>query len=486
MSLKQKAIKAALWSAVQSWGTQVVTFVVFTLLARLLDPNAFGLIALAGVFITFVQVFLDRGFSVAIIQRQEIEPEHLDTALWTGIAIGSLMTICSFFSAETIASLFKEPELTPIIRWLSVVFIIRGFSSVQEAILKRNLNFKALTIRSSVAVIVAGIVATAMAFMGFGVWCLVAQQLTNGILQVVLLWTISNWRPKFKFSLSHFKSLFSFGINIVGIDLLNFLTRRGDDFLIGYYLGSEALGYYSVAYRLLITGTQLITGVLNQVATPAFSRMQSEPKRIRKALYQVTFLASLICVPAYVGLGILARELIIVLFGQQWLPSVLVMQILASIGILQPLFFLNGAVMTAVGKPSWRLKINFFSTMVSLIGFAIAVRYGIVAVAVSFAIRNYLLTPLFVWVIYKLVKIDLKQYISQFIIPIVCSVNMCLALSLIKLILADIASPKLTLFVCIPTGFIFYLVFLILLRPQLISQGKEIYNSLKSKQTAKS
>ena len=209
-------------------------------------------------------------------------------------------------------------------------------------------------------------------------------------------------------------------------------------------------------------------------------------KGFGKALYQVTFLASLICLPTYLGLAILAPELITVLFGQQWLPSVLVMQILASIGILQPLFFLNGAVMTAMGKPSWRLKINFFSTIVSLIGFAIAVRYGIVAVAISFAIRNYLLTPLFIWVIYRLVKIDLKQYIGQFIVPIVCSVNMCLALLIIKYILADIVNQKLLLSICIPAGFISYLALLMLLRPQLISQGKKIYISLRSKQIAKS
>ena len=157
-------------SAIQSWGTQVVTFLVFTLLARLLDPKAFGLIALAGVFIAFVQVFLDRRF----FSRHYSTSRTRIRAIWTRLygqelQFGSLMTVSSFFSAETIAGLFKEPELAPIIRWLSIVFIIRGFSSVQEAILKRNLNFKVLTIRSSIAVVIAGIVAIALAFMGFGV-----------------------------------------------------------------------------------------------------------------------------------------------------------------------------------------------------------------------------------------------------------------------------------------------------------------------------
>lgn len=478
MSLKQKAFKGVFWSAIQNWGAQAITLIVFTILARLLEPKAFGLVALAGVFTAFVEIFLDQGFAVAIVQRQKLEPEHLDTALWTGVFIGFLMSFFSIISAETIANLFKEPELTLIIRWLSLVFAIRGFSSVQEAILQRNFNFKALTIRSSVAVIIAGIVAVVMAFMGFGVWCLVAQKLTNGLLQVLMLWSISNWRPKLRFSLPHFQSLFAFGINIVGINVLNFLNRRSDDFLIGYFLGSTALGYYSVAYRLLLTGMQLITGILNQVAVPTFSRLQSEREKIRKAFYKVTFFASLISIPSFMGLGVLAPEVILVLFGQQWLPSIPVMQILASIGIVQSLFFLNGAVMTAVGKPSWRLKINFFSTIVSLIGFAIAVRYGIVAVATAFAIRNYLLCPIFVWIMYKLIKINIWQYLSQFVIPILSSVVMALTLILTKYLLADSMSLQQMLIMNIFLGLSVYSIIIFLFKPELFQQTIKITNSL--------
>jgi O-antigen/teichoic acid export membrane protein len=485
MSFKQTAIKGVFWSAIQNWGTQAVTFLVFTLLARLLEPKAFGLIALAGVFTAFVQIFLDRGFSVAIVQRKQIESDHLDTAFWTGVLIGLSMTIIGIMSAKAVAELFNEPDLALIVRWLSLVFTIRGFSSVQEAILQRNLNFKALAIRSGVAVVIAGIVATVMAFMGFGVWCLVAQQLINGLLQVLMLWSISDWRPKLKFSVPHFKSLFSFGINIVGIDLLTFLNRRSDDFLIGYFLGSTALGYYSIAYRLLLTGTQLLTGVLNQVAVPTFSKLQSEPEKIRKALYKVTFAASLISIPAFMGLGILASELIIVLFGQKWLPSIPVMQILASIGVLQSLFFLNGAVMTAVGKPSWRLKINFFSTIVSLVGFAIAVHYGIIAVASAFAIRNYLLCPLFVWIIYKLIKINIKQYLSQFIIPIFCSTTMCLILLLIKFLLADLIGLEQMLLLCILAGIAVYGLSIFIVKPELFKQTLKMTNTLVSVKVGK-
>jgi PST family polysaccharide transporter len=470
MSLKQKAIKGMFWSAVQNWGTQAVTFIVFTLLARILEPKAFGLVALAGVFVAFVQVFLDRGFSVAIVQRQKLDPEHLDTALWTGIAI----------SAETIAELFKESELTPIIRWLALVFVIRSFSSVQDAILKRELKFKVLALRSTIAVVVSGVVATIMAFMGFGVWCLVAQQLTNAILQVIVLWCVSDWKPKFRFSRTHFRDLFSFAINIVGIDLLSFLQQRGDNFLIGYFLGPVALGYYSIAYRLLWTVTQLLVGILSQVALPAFSKLQEQPLRLKKAFYEFTFASSLIAIPIFIALATLAPELIKVMFGEKWLPSVTVTQILASVGIVQSFVYFNTAVITALGKPSWRLVIDFFSTLISLTGFAIAVSYGIVAVATAHAVTNLLLYPVFIWVAFKLVKIEIKTLLNQFSIPIFCSAIMFLFLAGIKFLLYDIFSSLQLLFISIPIGLITYLLTLFVIKPELFKQIEKLISSILS------
>ena len=205
-----------------------------------------------------MQIFLDQGFSVAIIQRKEVDAEHLDTAFWTTLAISILLTFLSMACAGQAADFFKQPQLIPIIRCLSISFAFSGLSSVQQAILERRLAFKSLAIRSLIAVIIGGIVGIVMAFLNFGVWSLVAQQLTNSLVQVLVLWRVSDWRPRLQFSAKHAKELFAFGVNISAFNIINFFNRRADDLLIGYFLGPVALGYYSVAYRLLLVMIEVL------------------------------------------------------------------------------------------------------------------------------------------------------------------------------------------------------------------------------------
>ncbi len=485
-NFQQKALKGVFWSAIQNWGRQAIAFVVFALLARLLGPETFGLVASATIFLAFVSIFLDQGFSVAIVQRKELEPEHLDTAFWTNFGIGLVMTGLSIAAAGLVADFFSQPQLTPIIRWLSLSFVIISLSSTQEAIFQRNLDFKPLAIRELLAVCVGGIVGVTMAFMGFGVWSLVSQQLVNGLVKVLVLWSASNWRPRFKFSPKHFHELFCFGINVVGTQILNFVNRRSDDLLISYFLGPVALGYYSVAYRLLLIITQLLTGVINQVAMPAFSRLQQEPEKLKNAFYKVTQLTSLISFPAFLGMAALAPELVRVLFGEQWLPSIPVMQVLAFIGIVHSVTYFNGTVITAMGKPSWKLKLSFMHSVANVIGFAIAVRWGIVAVAAVYVIRSYLLTPVDLWFIRKLIGIRLTVYLRQYVIPLTGVLGMTIVIFTARELLKNLINLQILLAVCIVLGAVTYAVLIVLLAPKIVQQILEMINPLISKKLGQS
>jgi O-antigen/teichoic acid export membrane protein len=180
-NLRQQAVKGVFWSALESWGRQAISFGVFFLLARLLGPGTFGLVALSSVFLAFLQVFLDQGFSQAIVQRQNLEPEHLDTAFWTNLGVSILLATTSIACAGLVSDLFKEPQITSIIRCSSLGLLLSAFSSVQDAILQRKLAFKALATRSLVGVVIGGVVGVSMAFMGFGVWSLVGQQLSTSL-----------------------------------------------------------------------------------------------------------------------------------------------------------------------------------------------------------------------------------------------------------------------------------------------------------------
>ncbi|UCC50644.1 MAG: MOP flippase family protein [Anaerolineaceae bacterium] len=470
-SLQEQAVKGIAWSATRLWGRQLITFFVFLLLSRLLGPEAFGLVALASVFTAFVRIFLDQGFGAAIIQRSDLEPEHLDTAFWFGIVVGLALTLGGIAAANLIAQLFEEPQLAPIVRWLSLTFLIAALSSTQIAILRRDLAFKSLAVRSTVATVGGGIVAVSFAFLGFGVWSLVAQNLVGSLLGVIFLWRASHWRPGFNFSKRHLSELYGFGLNVIGIKVLDFFNRRSDDFLIGYFLGPVALGYYTIAYRLLLVMLQLLTGITTAVSFPTFSRLQKEPERMRSAFYKVTKVTSLIAFPAFVGILIVAPELVDVLYGSEWAPSVPVMQILALIGILSSVTLFNNTVMKAAGKPSWQLAIMSINMVFAVIGFLIVVRFGIVAVAAAYVITGYLLAPLAYFAVHRLIRIDLRTYLLQYAIPLVGSLGMVAIVMALKQVLGEALNIHLRLSIYVVAGAITYLAFVLLADRSMARQG---------------
>jgi O-antigen/teichoic acid export membrane protein len=315
-------------------------------------------------------------------------------------------------------------------------------SSTQIAILQRNLAFKSLAARSLVATIVGGIVGISMALAGFGVWSLVVQNLANSLASVIVLWQSSNWRPGFHVSKRHvskrhYKDLIFFGVSIVGNDILQVLTRRSDDFLIGYFLGPTLLGYYTIGYRLLLVTMRVVTGITNAVAFPAFSRLQKDPQRMLRAFYKVTQYTSLLAFPIFIGLATLAPELVPALFGAKWAPSIPVMQVLSLIGILQSVLFFNGSVIKACGKPSWQLWIMLLNTTCSILGFLLAVRWGIVPVAASFVIVGYSLAPVSYVAVRRLIPIDFGTYLRQFAPPLSASFMMVAVIVGVKYFLED-------------------------------------------------
>lgn len=470
MTLENKAVKGLFWSFLEKWGGQLISTSVFLLLARLLGPEAFGLAALASVFISFMSAFVNQGYVPAIVQKDKLTPSHLDTAFWSSLSIGFAIYSGTFLFSGLIARLFAEPDLQPIIKWLALIFPIIAFESVQTAILQRNFDFKKLALRSLLATFVSGVAGVIMAFLGFGVWSLVVQQLTNRVMNVLVLWRTSSWRPSWNFSVADFKELFSFGINVMGVNILKFFNQRSDDFLIGMFLGTTALGYYTIAYRLLRLMVNVLTNTTVSVALPAFSRIQNEPDRLRKAFYKVTRLTSFISFPAFFGVVILAPEFVSVFFGDQWIQSIPVMRVLALVGILQSVSYFNGTVMMAKGKPDWRLKINFLNALLNVLGFVIAVKFGIVAVAIAVVVSNYLVMPIHLLAIRKLIKIDLTAYFRQYFTALLASGIMTLVMLGIKATIINFVSPIPVLFICGISGVLAYVLIVLLIDKEMSRQ----------------
>jgi PST family polysaccharide transporter len=474
MSIRGKIIQGVIWSAIQSWGSQLSSLLIFLILARLLDPEAFGLIALAGVFLALMQVFLEQGFAQALVQRETLEPEHLDTTFWVSLATGIALTALGLGIAPLYASWFRQPQLVSIIRWLSILFTISSLNNVQRALLERDFAFKAIAIRHLIGTIAGGIVGIGLALWGGGVWSLVGQQIVQEGVGTAIFWKVSAWRPRFQFSITHLRQLSNFGIHILGINFLGFFSNRADDLLIGYFLGATALGYYSVAYRILTVMTELLVGTSSRVALPAFSRLQHQPDKLRTAFYRATQLTSSIAFPIFLGTATLAPELIQVLFGEQWHPSIPVMQILSLVGLLRTVTYFKGSIFMAMGKPSWHLKINLLSAILNVLGFAIAVRWGIVAVAFAYLARACIVFPVSQTVVSKLLQAPILVYLKQFASPLLGSMIMVAAIWVARYLLNDLLSVLIQLVVYIMLGAIVYGIAIRLFAPQLFQQILDI------------
>ena len=236
LNLRTRAAKGVFWTATGAWGRQLALFVVITIQTRLLDPTDFGLVAFAAVFVGFTHVIADEGLADALVQRKELERAHLDATFWTTFAFAVVLTVILAALAVPIAALLGD-ELAPVLVVLSLSIPIASTSLVQRALLTRELKFRSLALRSLVGITVGGICGVIAAFAGLGVWSLVIQNLAGVTAGTLVLWRVTDFRPRLTFSYSHCRELLGFGSNVVGFRLLIYFTRWADDLLIGAFLG---------------------------------------------------------------------------------------------------------------------------------------------------------------------------------------------------------------------------------------------------------
>ena len=260
---------------------------------------------------------------------------------------------------------------------LSLTFTLAAFTAIQIALLRRALAFRSLAARALVATAVGGVVGVVAALQGFGAWALVAQQVAAAIASVLTLWWVSPWKPSRYVSWSDFRELFRFGSRVVGSDFLSFLSRYSDNFLIGIFLGPAALGLYAVGYRIVEVSQTILINVARKIAFPAFSRLQHDPDRMVRAYLRLTRVASAVILPGYIGLALVATELTVVIFGPEWRSSGQVAAILFLIGPVLTIQAFSDSMLNAAGHPEIVLRFRFITAVTSVIGFVLAVQFGI-------------------------------------------------------------------------------------------------------------
>jgi len=437
VSLRDRAVRGVFWASVYTWGVQLGSVLLFLLLARILGPTDFGLVALATVYLDLVDRMIDQGFASAIVQRRELDDQHLDSAFWTSMAIAVFAMGMTLLGAPLVASVTHQPRLIPVLRVLSLTMVCTAMVSVQEGILTRRLAFRSLAMRGLSSVAVGGAVGVGMALAGLGVWSLVGQQLAWELAAIVVLWRATGWRPGLRVSRARLKELWKVGAPITGTRLLETGQRRSSDFIVGAMLGSTALGFFAVGQRMATALNRMIVDSVSQVAFPTFSRLQEDPQQLLRAYYKAIQYAAAIAFPAFLGLAALAPEFIAAWFGPKWLPSVRVSQVLAILALTWMTARFNGAVLQALGAVRIQFWLRLFGALTNLVAIIIGLRWGINGVAYAMLIRVLVFAPLSAAAVRHYVKLDYVAVARRTVPPLLGAVAAVLAVVLVRQLLGS-------------------------------------------------
>lgn len=471
-ALQRHAARGLTWTLVESWGSPLLGLVVFAILARLLTEADFGLVALAAVFMFLVATTVDAGLGDALIQREQVTQRTVNTAFWVAVLIAVVMTALGLLLASPIANVLGEPDLAPILQVLSSTFMLSALSSTPMALLRRELAFRQLAIRRLVAVVVGGVIAIALALAGAGAWALVAQHVVNALISVVVLWTVTPWRPGLEVSGVEFRQLFRFGRHVVSAEMLNFLSRHADNLLIGVFLGTGPLGFYAVAYKVLDITQHVLVSAAQKLAFPIFARLQHDRARLVRAYVRITRAVSIAILPGFIGLALVATEAIVIIFGDRWLPSVPAATILFLIGPVLSVQVFSGPLFNSVGHPEVTLRYRFVATVVNVVGFGVAVALfrDITAVAAAFVIRGYLLLPLILVWMRRYAGVPLSAHVAELRTPVAATAVMAVAVVGVKLLLAGRAGTGLLLAAEVFVGAVVFGASLYLLNRSLVRE----------------
>ncbi|MGZ4945460.1 MAG: MOP flippase family protein [Halobacteriota archaeon] len=413
MTLKTKTLHSIGWSATSQVARLLMQILISAILARLLTPSDFGLIAMIVVFSSFVAIFSDFGLSSAIVQRKEIPDGALSSIFWIGVSLGALLTLAFATSAPLIAAFYSDPRLTPLVVFVSTTFFIGSFGYVPNALLTKNMNFKAIAIIGICALAIAGPISIFLAFSGYGVWSLAWNTVLSTAITVVLTWIYARWVPHFSVELRQVKGLLGFGMNLTGNSFVGYFQRNLDNLLIGKFLGSTPLGFYNLAYNLLLFPLTNVSDVVGRVMFPALSLIQHDKQKVREAYVVANRYIAAVSFPMMTWLLILAPELIRVVYGPKWVSAILLVQILALAALEQSIGNNVGWIFLSQGRTDVLFKLSIFTTIIVAIAFAAGLRWGVEGVAIAYTIATYLLAyPVFA-IAFRLVDLKVRYFLAK-------------------------------------------------------------------------
>jgi len=469
-TLRSQTISSSLWSGIEAFAGQGISFAVFFILARLLSPSDFGLIALANIYVLVVQYLIFQGLGQAILQFEDLDEEHLSTIFWLHLALGVLFCGLTFVAGGWVSVWFGAPGLSAILQMMTPIFLLAALTDVQNNLLGRRMNFKSLALRTLVSSAVGGVVGIGMAVAGFGVWSFVGQQVATWVINLAILWTASEWRPRFFFSQTKAGQLLRFGSNLLWVDLVGLASRRVDQLFVGRFFGASALGFYAVGSRVSSLVGEVMIRSLSRVSVSGLSRLQHDAARFTQALYAIFELQIAVILPVAIGAALLAGDVVRLFFGAQWEAAVPVMQVLLLAAPFEAMSAVHCSALISRGQPRWCSLLTTGHAVVNLLLCWLAASHGPTAVAVAVAVRAALLYPLEVIAVKRVVPLSGTRVFKELWPLFAATLLMALGVSFVSRLFGETGPLSLRLTAAVATGAAIYTAALTALKPRLAQE----------------
>ncbi|MDR1156598.1 MAG: lipopolysaccharide biosynthesis protein [Bacteroidales bacterium] len=388
-SLKQKTLAGLSWSFADNFASQGIAFTVQVILARLIDPEEFGVVTMIAIFIALSITFIDSGFGQALIRKKNCTQADYSTVFFFNLAIGIVLYILLYFSAPLVADFFNEPRVSPILRVAGLVLIINAASVIQLTLLIKNIDFKTKTKISLSAELLSGGIAIVMAFRGFGIWSLVARSVLVPLFTAVFIWLSGKWHPAWIFSIKSFKELFGFGYKLLLSTLINTASRNIYSLIIGKFFSAATLGFYGRAEQFNNIFSSTLTTNIQRVSYPVLASIQDDPEKLKKGYRKLIKSTMMVAFSLMLGLAAVAEPLITVLIGEQWLPCVPYLQLMCFASMLYPLHAMNLNAITVKGRSDLFLKLEIIKQIIDVPLILIGIFLGVEALLIGSIVMSF-------------------------------------------------------------------------------------------------
>ncbi len=481
--LAKKSVMGVFWNYASFGLGKALVFITTAILARLLTPDDFGLVAFATLAISYLSILKDMGLGAALIHRQEDPEETANTVFTLNFLLGITLTAITAIAAPWVAAFFREPQVVPLLRWLSLTFVLNSLGAIHIIRLQRELNFRRKLIPDLGRAVIKGGVSIGMALLGFGVWALVVGQLAGVLASVGLAWVAFPWRPRLRIIAAQVKSLLRYGLSVVGVDAFTIATDNFDYIIVGRFFGDTALGIYTLAFRLPELLVLNPLWVMAGAIFPAYSKIQNQPALLRKGFLTTVRVVEMVSVPLALGLAVAADPLVRTVFGEQWLSAIPIVRILALFVLVRSIGFNAGDVYKAIGRPDVLVKLEVLNMMVLVPALWFGARYGLVGIAWGHLGASVVRMVADLLVAAKLVDIRLRELLAQLIPSFLA--GMILLLLAVPVLWATIGlSPVVRLVLVGGAGALGYIIPLWFLERETMQKLFSTLGFLKGKKTA--